>query len=506
MELWSNIVEGFSGLLGIDTIIILCLAIVIGLVGGIIPGISGPMLVVVFLPVTFAMEPHQAFVLLSVLYVTSVYGGMVTAILFRAPGSPESAVTALDGYAMREKGLAGRALGIGILSSGVGALVATVAMILLTAPLATLALSFSSAEFFAISVLGLSIVASLSSGKVAKGIFGVGMGMLLATVGTDPMTSEARFAFGSAGLAAGLALVPVMIGLFAIPEVLRKSRLENKPKKEDPAANKIEILSRDNIREAGPTAARSSVVGVLLGLLPGAGSITASVLGYSQAVKFAKDKSQFGKGDPRGVAGPESANNAGAVGSLVPLFALGIPGSAATAILIGAFVLHGFQPGPNFMTNQSSIVYTVFAAIIVANLLALVLAKPFISSVSKILRIPYSVLASVVIIFSMLGAYSMRNSIFDITIMLVFGAVGYFLLVNKFPVAPIILGFVLGPIAESHFRRALIMAGEDVFTLLSRPIAGTVIAVAVVVLLMPLLTGAYKKLRPRTGKRDPVSA
>lgn len=501
MELWSNIVAGFAGLMGVDTLLILALAIIIGLIGGIIPGISGPMLVVVFLPVTFAMQPDQAFVLLSVLYVTSVYGGMVTAILFRAPGSPESAVTALDGYAMREKGQAGRALGIGILASGVGAIVATIAMILLTAPLATMALSFSSAEFFAVSVLGLSIVASLSSGKVAKGIFGVGLGMLLASVGTDPMTSEARFAFGSSGMASGLQLVAVMIGLFAIPEVLRKARLANKRKKEDPNANKIEILSKENIREVGPTAARSSIVGVLVGLLPGAGSITTSVLGYSQAVKFAKDKSQFGKGDPRGVAGPESANNAGAVGSLVPLFALGIPGSAATAILIGAFVMHGFQPGPNFMTNQSEVVYTVFAAIVVANVLAILLAKPFISSVSKILSIPYSVLSAVVIIFSMLGAYSMRNSIFDVTVMLAFGAIGYFLLINNFPVAPIVLGFVLGPIAESNFRRALIMAGEDVWGVFTRPITGTVLLAAALILLMPLITGIYKKIRgPQTNK------
>lgn len=494
MDILTQIGDGFSGLMSIDNILILLLATLVGLLGGVIPGISGPMLVVVFLPVTYAMDPTQAFILLSVLYVTSVYGGMVTAILFRAPGSPESAITVLDGYAMTEKGQAGRALGIGILSSGVGALVATLAMILMTAPLAALALSFSSAEFFAIAVLGLSIVASLSSGQVAKGVLGVGLGMVLATVGVDPMTAETRFTFGSSGLSAGLELVPVMIGLFAIPEVLRKSRLANRTKMEASHGD-IKVLSKENIREAGPTAARSSIVGTLVGLLPGAGSITTSVLGYSQAVKFAKDKSQFGKGDPRGVAGPESANNAGAVGSLVPLFALGIPGSAASAILIGAFVMHGFQPGPNFMSSQGTVVYTVFAAVVVANILALVVAKPFIGSVSKILRIPYSVLAAAVLLFSVLGSYSLRNSVFDVTVMLVFGVLGYVLLVIKFPVAPIVLGFVLGPIAESNFRRALLMAGDDVMTVLTRPITGTVIVIALLILLFPVLKSMFNAVK-----------
>lgn len=498
MELLSSVAEGFSALLSLENLLILFCATLIGLLGGVIPGVSGPMMVVVFLPITYAFEPTQAFILLTVIYAASVYGGMVTAILFRAPGTPESSMTVLDGYSMAQKGEAGRALGVGILASGTGALIATVAMILLTPPLAALAMNFSSAEFFAIALLGLSIVASLSSGQVSKGIFGVGFGMLLATVGNDPMTATQRLTFNVPDLGAGLELIPVMIGLFAIPEVLRRSRLDTKIKF-NTSYGKVEVWSKRNLTSVGPTAGRSGVIGTGIGILPGAGAVTAAILGYTQAVRFSRDKSQFGKGDPRGVAGPESANNAGAVGSLVPLFALGIPGSATTAILIGAFILHGFQPGPNLMTTQSAFVYTIFAAILAANILALVFAKPLIRVLIKVLNIPYALLGPAIVIFCIIGSYSLRNSVFDIWVMLIFGVIGYILMKYNFPVGTIVLGFVLGPIAESSFRRALMMSGGDVTVFFTRPISLTIILIAVVILVYPLLKPLVRQLlKPQT--------
>lgn len=486
MDLLSSAAEGFSALLDIENATILLIATLIGLVGGVIPGVSGPMMVVVFLPITYAFEPTQAFILLTVIYAASVYGGMVTAILFRAPGTPESAMTVLDGYAMAQRGEAGRALGVGILASSTGAIIAAIAMIFLTAPLATLASSFSAAEFFAVALLGLSIVASLSSGQVSKGIFGVGLGMLLASVGNDPMTATQRMTFGVPSLGAGLELIPVMIGLFAIPEVLRKSRL-NTNVKFSTDYGKVRVWSRENVRSVSGVTTRSGVIGTGVGILPGAGAVTAAILGYSQAVRFAKDKSRFGKGDPRGVAGPESANNAGAVGSLVPLFALGIPGSATTAILIGAFILHGFQPGPNMMSDQSEFVYTIFAAVLAANVIALIVARPLIGTLVRVLNVPYPILATGIIVFCVLGSYSLRNSTFDVWVMLVAGVLGYLLMQANFPVGTIVLGFVLGPIAESNFRRALMLSGGEWTVFFTRPISLTLISIALLVLLFPVL-------------------
>lgn len=488
MDSLSGLIEGFSSLATLESVLVIMIATIIGLVGGIIPGVSGPMLVVVALPITYAFDPTQAFIILTVLYATSVYGGMVTAILFRAPGTPESALTVLDGYPMAQQGRAGKALGVGILSSGIGAIMATVALIFLTPLLASLAMSFSSAEFFAIAMLGLAIVASLASGQIGKGIFGVGLGLLLGAVGNDPMTAQQRLTFDSTGLAAGLEIVPVLIGLFAIPEVLRRARLDTN-RRFDANYDKIKVWSKENLREVGPTTIRSGILGTIVGVLPGAGATTTAVLGYSQAVKFAKNKDQFGKGDPRGVAGIESANNAGSTGSLVPLFALGIPGSATTAIMIGAFILHGFQPGPNLMVNQSTFVYTVFAAILVANILAIALAKPFISGAVRVINVPYSLLGGIILIFCIIGSYSLRNSLFDVGVMLAFGILGYFLTSVNFPVATIILGFVLGPIAESNFRRALIMSGGDFTVFLTRPITAVTLAVTVLVIFLPIIKG-----------------
>lgn len=499
MESLNGLAEGLASLATLDNLLVILIATVIGLIGGIIPGVSGPMLVVVALPVTYAFDPTQAFVILTVLYATSVYGGMVTAILFRAPGTPESALTVLDGYPMAQQGQAARALGVGILSSGVGAIIATVGLIFLTPILASLAMSFSSAEFFAIALLGLAIVASLSSGQIGKGIFGVGLGILLGTVGNDPMTAQQRLTFDSTGLASGLEIVPVLIGLFAIPEVLRRGRL-NSNRRFDANYGKVKVWTRENFKEVGPTTVRSGILGTIIGVLPGAGATTTAVLGYTQAVKFAKIKERFGKGDPRGIAGAESANNAGSTGSLVPLFALGIPGSATTAIMIGAFIMHGFQPGPNLMSSQSTFVYTVFAAILIANILAILLSKPFINGVVRIINIPYSLLGGIILTFCVIGSFSLRNSIFDVGVMLAFGVLGYFLSSVNFPVATIILGFVLGPIAESNFRRALMMAGGDYTVFVTRPITAVTLGLVVLIIAVPIVGAVMRRVR-----KTPVS-
>ena len=501
MEIFIEIVTGFETLFRLDTFIIMFLASVIGLLGGVIPGVGGTVLVVLFIPVTYAFEPTQAFVLLTVLYVTSVYGGMVTAILFRAPGTPESAMTVLDGYPMAQQGQAGRALGVGLLSSGVGAIISSVVLLLLTPLIASVAVNFAAPEFFALAVLGLSVVAALSSGQLVKGVFGAGLGMLIATVGSDPMTGFARFSFGVPDLASGLGAVPVLIGLFAIPEIMRKSR-GNTNERFTADYKKITMFDRDTLRAVGPTIGRSGLIGTFIGILPGAGAATAAILGYSQAVKFSKDRESFGKGNPKGVAGVEAANNAGAVGALVPLFALGIPGSATAAVLIGAFVLHGLQPGPNLMNDQSLLVYTVIAAVVVANVLVLLIAKPFVRTVIRIINVPYHVLGPGILILSVLGAYSLRNSLFDVGVMLAFGIVGYLLDSWKFPVAPVVLGFILGPIAEDGFRRSLLLSDGSYAIFLTRPVTFSLLAIAVGFLVYPAALKGLQLLRRKKSHEE----
>ena len=464
----------------------LLLAVLLGFIGGALPGISGTMLVIILLPITFGMDTIPAFLLLTGIYVASIFTGMLTSILFRTPGSPESVVTVLDGYPMAQKGQAGEALGIAIFSSAVGGIVGAIALIFLTPILVTFALSFSAAEYFALTVLGLSVVASLSSGKLIFGLLGVLLGLFLATVGMDPVTGTLRFTFDSLNLLQGFTLIPVLIGLFAISEILRKAR-EDSNVKFTFTKVKTKLFNMPMIRRVRPTLVRSSLLGIFLGILPGVGATTAAMLSYSEAVRWSKNPQEFGTGIPEGIAAPECANNCSATGALIPLLAFGIPGSATTAVILGAFILHGLQPGPMLIVNEPTLVYSIFIGLLLINFLMLAFAKPFIAIYSQVLKVPYTILGPIILILCIIGTYSVRNSVFDIWIMLVFGVIGYYLEKNKFPLPPIILGVILGPLAESNFRRAVQMANGDYTVFFTRPISATLLALAVIAICAPLI-------------------
>lgn len=487
----ENIVQPFN-------LLILLSGILLGFVGGAIPGISGTMLVIILLPISYMLDPIAAFLLLTSIYAVSVFSGSISAILFRTPGTPEAVATVLDGYPMAQKGEGGKALGISIMSSATGGIIGVMFLIFLTPVLAAFALNFSSPEYFALALLGLTVVASLSGGNLAKGLIGVIFGLFIATIGIDPMTGAERFTFGSTQLMAGIDFIPVLIGLFAVSEVLRRIQQKIKTNKKERVKSSLPKLSL--MKRLSGTISRSTLLGFFVGLLPGVGATTASMLSYSQAASISKNSKDFGKGAPEGIAAPESANNSAAMGAMVPLLSLGIPGSATTAILLGAFILHGIQPGPLMFQSQGPLVYTIFIGLLIANIMIIFLSKPFIRIFSNVLRIPYTVVGPLILLFCVAGTFAVRNSLFDVAVMMLFGVIGYLLENAKFPLAPIVLGLVLGPIAEEQFRRAMLMSGNDFSIFLTRPISLTLMLLTILSLLIPLIS--YIKKRRAANSND----
>jgi putative tricarboxylic transport membrane protein len=496
LKMFDNLLNGLATVFEPMHFLILLAAVFIGFLGGALPGISGVMLVVILLPITYGMDSTSAFMLLTAIYGASVFSGLITAILYRAPGTPESVTTVFDGYPMTQKGQAGKALGIGILSSTIGGTVGTISLILFTPLLASFALKFSSPEYFALAVLGLTVVAALSQGKLILGLIGVLLGLFVSTIGIDPITGVLRFTYGNSDLAGGIELVPVIIGLFAVSEIIKRST-STKSMNIKVSKVKTKIFDSAITKKISGTIARSSTIGVLIGILPGIGASTAAMIAYSETVRWSKNPEKFGKGAPEGIAAPESANNAAAMGALVPLFALGIPGSGTTAVILGAFIMHGLQPGPSLMTSHSDLIYAVFAGLLIVNIMILVFSKPFISVFSRLLNIPYSIIGPIIIIFCLIGTFAIRNSMFDVIVMLIFGLVGYLLEKIGFPLVTIVLGVVLGPIAESEFRRSLQMTNGDYSIFFTRPISATLLTIAILFLVFsfvkPILAKRNKK-------------
>lgn len=487
-----------NGLLTIVTdpmnITMLLAAIAIGYIGGAIPGVSGTMLVVIMLPVTYALEPEAAFILLTGIYAITAFSGAISAILLRTPGTPEAVVTTFDGYPMAQQGNPGRALGIAIFCSVVGGVFGTLCLIFITPALAQVALSFSSPEYFALAVMGLTVVASLSGKELTKGLIGVFFGLMISVIGMDPLTGTLRYTFGSASLSSGINLIPVIIGLFALSEFLKKSK-DSHVAQEAMTNVKTKIFEMEVFKKIKGTIARSNLIGVFIGILPGVGATTASMLSYSETVRWSKEeeKDSYGKGNPKGIAASETANNAAAMGTLVPLLSLGIPGGATAAVLLGAFVLHGMQPGPMLFKTEPNLMYTIFAGLLLANIAMLLVSKPFIKIFKQVVNIPYYVLGPLVVVFCVIGTYTVRNNYIDILIMVGFAIIGYILEKYKFPLATIILGVVLGPLTESEFRRSIQMADGDFTIFFTRPISLVLLIISALMLFYPIINDYVKK-------------
>ncbi|MBO8138312.1 MAG: tripartite tricarboxylate transporter permease [Desulfotomaculum sp.] len=471
---------------------VLVAGVILGLLSGATPGVSGTMMVVLLIPLTYSLSPETAFLLLCAVYCSSVFSGSISAILFRTPGAPEAVATTLDGYPMAQQGKAPLALGISVFSSALGGLIGTILLIFVAPLLAKVALKFGPPEYFALAMLGLSVITVLGANNLIKALLAAGFGLFLATVGIDAMTGVARFTFGLSGLMSGIDFIPVLIGLFAVSEVLRRV-MDDLTVKERIYRVKSQLPSLGLIKRLSTTIVRSSLIGTAIGILPGIGATTASMVSYSEAVRWSKDKDKFGTGIPEGIAAPESANNAAANGAMVPLLALGIPGSATTAVILGAFILHGIKPGPLMFTEQTHLVYTIFAGLFLCNFLILFIAKPFITVFSNIIRIPYAVLGPIILLLCIVGSFAIRNNLLDVWLTMIFGVVGYVMEKYNFPLAPVILGLVLGGLAEQEMRRSLVISGGDWSVFFHSPISAVLLVAAAVSVVFPIISGLINK-------------
>jgi putative tricarboxylic transport membrane protein len=475
--------------------------VILGTVGGVLvgamPGLSSTMATALLLPFTLTMEPIAAIALLSALYCAGTFGGSITAILVNAPGAPPAAATAFDGYPLAQKGYAGKALGLAAVSSVIGGIFSVIVLIVAAPLLSRVAYSFGPPEYFALAVFGLSMLATISGESALKNLIGGAFGVLIATVGMDFTTGVERFTFGHWELTEGIHFIPVMIGLFAGAEFIKQSGKLDLEKVAVPI-NAVKLPSRADIRKCLGTIARSCGIGSFIGLLPAEGGTVAAMMGYAEAKRFAKDKSEFGKGDLRGIAGPEAANNAATGAAMVPTLALGIPGSATTAIILGALMVHGLRPGPHLFAEQPTLLYSIFLAMLIANFafaaFGFVGAKVF----ARITLIPTVYLWPAVFVLACVGAYALEQAVLDVWIMVAAGLLGFILQRFGFAAAPIIMGLILGELVEGTLKQSLIIFDHSWAGFLGRPIVMTFLTLTLLSISLPII-GELRARRRRRG-------
>lgn len=497
-EILSLLGQGFVNCLQPLHMAMLTLGIVIGLLIGVLPGLTLVMGVILALPFTYKMDVTASIILLTAMYVSGTYGGAFTAILYRIPGEPIDVPMLWDGYRMARKGQPAKALGWTLIAALIGGLISAVIMVALTKPLATFALQFSSPEYFAIVVFGLTSVIALGSGSLVNAFISLAIGLLISTVGTDPIYGSYRFTFGLPLLSDGIEFLVVMVGAYGVGEVLSRleQRFSTKPLG-DIVQTKTELPSLREIWDLKGMFLRSSLIGNVIGIVPGAGATIASFVSYGVEAQIGKRKLQMGSGIAEGIVAPQAAATASVGGGLVPLLALGVPGSGATAVILGAFTLKGVQPGPQVLMNSAPMVYTIFASLFVGIVVMCIIGYFAIRPLVKILDFPEAVVSAFVMIMCFVGALSIRNNVTDLYLMIGFGVLGYVLERLKFPIAPLVLGAILGPIAEENFMNSMISFSNDWTVFFTRPLSGAMMVMAVATLILPLVV----KLRRRIVTR-----
>ena len=486
-QLIDNLMAGFGTALVPMNLLFGLVGVTLGTAVGVLPGIGPALAISMLMPITFGMDPVSAFIMFGGIYYGAMYGGSTTAILVRMPGEASSVVTALDGFQMTRQGRAGAALATAAIGSFVAGTFATVMLMLLAPVLVRVALGFGPSEYFALMVLALTAAIGLSGESRMRGAFAVLLGLALGTVGIDLQTGQARFTFGVQGLLGGVNVVMVTVGLFAVGEVFWFAAGRYPGAGDHARVSERVRLTREEWRRSVPAWIRGTLIGFFTGILPGAGATIASFLSYHAERRLSREPDTFGKGAIEGVAGPEAANNASAGGSLVPLLALGIPGSGTTAVLLAAFQLYGLQPGPLLFEQASTLTWGVIASLYLSNVLLVVLNLPLIGLWVRLLRVPPPLLFSTVLVFSTLGIYTVNNSVIDVWIVYALGVLAFFMRRYRFPVAPTVMAVVIGPLLEQEFRRALAISGGDPAVLLSRPISATILFVACVMAVSPWL-------------------
>ena len=466
---------------------------------GMLPGLGPISAVALMIPITYGLDPSSGIILMAGVYYGAVFGGSTSSILINAPGCASTVVTAFDGYPLAQQKQAGKALALAAYSSFTGGTIGAIILLFAAPALASVSLSFQSSDYFALMVLGLTAVAAFSGkGQVIKAMIMTVFGLMIATVGTDVMSGAPRFTFGSIDLIDGISFLLLAMATFALTEVVM-TVLKGQHREEEPEMDMASLgsmkLSKDEVKEIAPTVGRSSVFGFLVGVLPGAGATIASFLAYGleRNLASAKQKLKFGKGALRGLAAPESANNAASTGSFVPLLTLGIPGSGTTAIMLGALIAYGIQPGPRLFIDNPDVFWSVIISMYFGNLVLLILNLPLIPYISRLLVIPRPILIPLILFFSITGVYLVSFNSFDIHMMVFITVVAIFLKLLEFPMAPMLLGFILGGIMENNLSRSLTLYDGSLAFLWERPLTLTIMVIAVVVLLLPLLGKLFRR-------------
>jgi len=490
-----NLSLGFFQVLHLQNFLLAIAGVIVGMTAGVLPGITGIMALILLLPVTYKMAIMPALILLTAAYVGGVFGGTITSILFNIPGDPDGVPSLWDGHPMARAGQAGKAIGIAAFSAVIGGLGGTLILTFLTEPFARVALEFSSTEFFSVVVFGVTSVTVLGTGSMHVALISLIIGLLIGTVGLDDTYGQERFTFGSPILRDGIDFQVVLMGVYALAEVLE--RLSQRYPIADLTDATSVVAKLPGLRELAalwPTLTRATATGMVIGIVPGAGATIGAFVSYGIERLFARRRHLLGTGIPEGLAAPNAAANATIGGHFIPLLTLGIPGSGATAVILGAFLIKGIQPGPSIFSTSNDLVYSIFATQYISLAIMLVVTYLSVGLYVKILQVPEALIASMIIVFTLLGSYSLRSDMSDVWLMIGFGALGYLMRRFDFPVAPLVLGVILGPIAERHLLTTMFSFHNDVTVFVTRPISALFLALAVLMVGIALIR---KKLETR---------
>ncbi|MBX0357748.1 tripartite tricarboxylate transporter permease [Halobacillus sp. Nhm2S1] len=487
MGAMEGLMQGIQVAFSWQGILFVLIGVVAGTLIGMMPGLGPISAIAIMIPITYGMDPSVALVMMAGVYYGAVFGGSTSSILLNAPGISGTVATSFDGYPMAQRGEAGKALAIAAISSFVGGTVSVVLLMLFAPALSAVAVSFGPPQYFALMFLGLTAIASLSDGSTIKALITATVGFMVATIGIDGQTGTSRFTFGNPNLLEGIDFLVIALGLFALAEIC----FLVKKRKDQSLQNQGDIgslkLSKADFKEMRGPMSRQSFLGFILGVLPGAGATIASFIGYISEKKIAKNPKKFGKGSIKGLSAPETANNAATSGAFVPLLSLGIPGSGTTAVMLGAFLVLGIQPGPLLMADRPEVFWGIIASMYIGNIFLLILNLPLIPYIAKILKIARPMLISLVAIFSLIGVYAISFSTFDLYLLLIFGFVGYLMRLFSFPAAPFILAFILGGMMEQSLRQSLTAAGGDMMILISDPVSIGLYIVSILSFVVPII-------------------
>lgn len=475
--------SGMSAALHLQNIIYAGIGVIVGTLVGVLPGLGPAATIAILLPITFKLDPAASLIMLAGIYYGTQYGGSTTSILLNIPGEASSVVTTLDGYQMAQKGRAGPALAISAIGSFIAGTLGVIGLMLLALPLSKIALWFGPPEYFGLMVFGLMLASYLGTASILRAIIMVVFGLLLGTVGLDPIDGSERLTFGWLTLQGGIGLIPVAMGMFGIGELLIS--LEQKPTAQQAIVPKNILPTREDLRRSMFPILRGGLIGFLIGILPGGGALVASFMAYAVEKRLSPHPERFGTGVIEGVASPEAANNSAVAGAFIPMFIFGIPSNVVMALLLGALMVHGIQPGPLFLRDHSALVWTVICSMYIGNLMLLLLNLPLVGLFVRLLQLPYWILASFVVLFTLIGAYSLENNPEDVLITISFGLIGYFARKLDYPLAPFVLALLLGPMLERALRQSLILSpGASYQIFLTHPISAIFLGLSILLVVL----------------------